>query len=201
MVEADRFAVDDQTSVGPSFNVAMGQIPGGDVIGLVAHDVDSLEERRRQVHPPLIGEQPVGDVIVAVIQKTITPPAEKTQAFVIGANRQEADVVDAVLQTANFVVQNGAGLGFGHHLVGGQKNAVAVQHHAEGRQIGQDQNIRVKIDDLLRVVLLDNLKKGRPFHGGTQLHDRVLEDPGVQVRESQVFQADDRIEWFGRRIY
>ena len=73
--EPERHTV-DEIAVAVAEHLAAVQIPVGDVVAGILEDV-VIEERRHEVHPPLIGEHHLRDVDQRLAPRRLPPPVEK----------------------------------------------------------------------------------------------------------------------------
>ena len=85
------------------------------------------------VGPALIGEQAGRDVVSAKLQQAISPPLHAAQPLTVAGKGQETEVVDAVLERRNLVVQNAGPAGLRIRQVRLQQDTVGIQFTAEHR--------------------------------------------------------------------
>ena len=126
MVEAQGFTVYMKLAIFTG-DAPLGQVPGGDIQARGAQNRHLWEQGRGQVHPALVGEDAVGDVVDAQTVAALAPPCGKSTPGIGGGNGHKTQVVHAVFEGADFVVPNSHPVVFGGGLVGGQGNAVVLQ--------------------------------------------------------------------------
>ena len=109
----------------------MGQVPGRDVVFGLAHDRDVVEKRRCQVDPALIGEEAVRDLVIAELPQPIGPPVDEAASLPGRPHRQETQVINAVPQAADLVIEDRLRIGLGLDQVRRQEDAVAIEFPLE----------------------------------------------------------------------
>src|SRR5438067_1608942 len=80
-IEDQGLAVNRKTARKVALNVTVSEVPSGRVTSRVANYIDFLKERRRQIHPPLVGEEAAGNISPAKVAQPISPPPGKAATF------------------------------------------------------------------------------------------------------------------------
>ena len=75
--EDERVALCREIALPISSDAACTQIPRGHVVPRVAKDVDVIEQRRGEVDPLLVCEEPSGEIVKAILAHTCRPPGEE----------------------------------------------------------------------------------------------------------------------------
>ena len=192
MVEAQGFTVYMKLAIFTG-DAPLGQVPGGDIQARGAQNRHLWEQGRGQVHPALVGEDAVGDVVDAQTVAALAPPCGKSTPGIGGGNGHKTQVVHAVFEGADFVVPNSHPVVFGGGLVGGQGNAVVLQGGQHIVQTRVHDGVGVHVDHAVTIVG-QKLFQHKGFDGGGQLHNGVAKGPAAPVVDAQVGRAPNAVE-------
>ena len=153
VIEYERPAVDFDFKGRGAGGPTMSQVPGGDVVLRVADDRNVVEEGGRQVNPPLVGKQSIGNLVVTEPTQPIGPPVHEPGSLLGHAHGQKAKVVDPVSEAAVLVVEDRLKFAFGNGHVRSQQDAVAIEDAVQFLDGLRDDDVGVEIVDPLGAEL------------------------------------------------
>src|SRR3954462_1092799 len=111
----------------------------------MANDFDLLEQGRRQVHPALIREQAARNVSATKVAQPVPPPSRKATSFRGGPQAKKPEIVNAVLQGADFIVEDSLGRYFRIGEVGRQKDGLFFELVGQQFQGGKTDDIWIEV--------------------------------------------------------
>src|SRR4051812_44411413 len=126
MIETERLIVDRKPHLNLARELSGVNIPSRYVVPSASHDSDAFEKGRNQIDPTLIGEQAVRYIIPTEIIDTLSPPIGKTRAFLRRVDAYKTEIVNAVPETADFIVNNRLNVALGVREMRRQNDVVAV---------------------------------------------------------------------------
>ncbi len=180
----------DGVSGRPLLNVAVAQVPVGDVVTGVPVDRHAFEQAGRQIHPALVHEKPAARIDPALIVEAALPPAQETKSRQAPPEGDEAEIVGSRLQDLplarrRLILQAGGKVRSEHH------RRPFLQPRQERRQAIVEANIRIEVNQAAEAVPLEQQLAGVGLDGRAQLQYRVLEVEPLGIGNIQFFREND----------
>jgi hypothetical protein len=164
------------------------QVPVRRVAARIVMDHGVRQERRCEVHPPLIHEQPALHLVQTVLYEAPVPPVEEGERALVERDPQEAQVVHPRQQE---VPLGGEGVVLdrpGH--VRRQHGVGLAEPLIDLRQIARDQDVGIEITGPVVSPGLVQVEQEPRLDRGVQLEDRVAERFVGEPRDAEALDED-----------
>src|SRR5271165_901417 len=165
-------------------DMAMREVPIGDIQGWVAENGDAWKHARRQIDPPLVDKKAARQVDYAVIVQLLLPPGKECLCLAAPGYADKAQIVsagsqDVYLGGPSIVFQRARQVGCQHDVSGFQRLGDAAQ-----RRI--DLDVGIQINDPLKGIVFEEILEYIWLYSSAQLQDRVLEVKPVRPGNRQI---------------
>ena len=162
---------------------ALVQVPVGHVAAGVAEDGDVFEEAGREVHPLLIDKEAGAAFAEAEGKAALVPPGEQPVALRRAAERNEAEVVGAVVE--HVLLGRAPAVGDGRGDVRGEDGGGAgIKGGEDGSERAVDEDVGVEIDELFEAEAGEEMLQKRRFDVGVEFEDVVLHSFRAEIGEA-----------------
>jgi predicted HTH domain antitoxin len=178
----------DQVAVARPLDLALSQVPIGDIVAGMAKNSCAGAERGPQVDPFLIDEQAALESDQAILLEPPRPPLHKPYHFARPLEGEEAEIVGADLQ--QIAIRRPAGAHIRRQSVRGE-DGLCISRQRVQRLVERTMNANVWIEkDAALEIPLEQLEKGIRLDRSAELRDLVAEAKAVEFRQRQIPRED-----------
>ncbi len=196
MEEHERHAVHLRT-LRRQRHLAVGEVPIGDVVTLVAQHVHAVAHPRNEIHPLLVDEQPVAHVHHAAAFEPRLPPLQEGVELRMPLQGEKAQVVRPCAQHVDLgglaLVVDRTGEMRGEHA-----ECAGIERRFDLVHAPEHPDVRIEIDRAPVALLAEEPVEEPRLCGGVELQDRVAEAKREDVGNVEVGDLDDAKALGGR---
>ena len=127
MIKPQRRTTNRHLPVVTHSQVPLMRIPGSDIQARLTQDANATEQSRHQIHPALIGKQPIRHIIAIKSIAALAPPLGESPTLFIGGHANKAEIVGAIAQACEFIRHHATQRRLRRALMRREENGMVVQ--------------------------------------------------------------------------